>query len=246
MFQVYKSSEGRVVRWLFFLILCVACALGLHKLYYTFPAQGEWQNQVWLNFTLPVLDQVVVVTPKLAICLGSAIVLFFLFVYLCFRNQGFSEFLIRLQDKAWGGYKTKQGLLVRWGMMSASALLFMFGCYRLYFAFSWFGWERAYEPWVTFTIPWVDILVKISPSLVIAIGSGVFFLLLFRYLYFQNERISNFLIDTESEMRKVSWPTPGDVVKSSMAVIFIIFLLGVYLFLVDIVLDGVFSRIFKP
>jgi preprotein translocase SecE subunit len=246
MFQVYKSTEGRVVRWLFFLILCVACGLGLSKLYYNFPTQGEWLNQVWLNFTLPILDETVMLTPRLAICVGSAIVLFGFFIYLCCRNQGFSDFLIGLQNKAWGGYKTKQGLIVRWGMIIASALLFMFGCHRLYFAFLWFGWEKAYEPWATFTIPLVDILVKVSPALAIALGCGLFFVLFFRYLYFQNERISDFLIDTESEMRKVSWPTPGDVVKSSMAVVFIIFILGVYLFLVDITLDGVFSHLFKP
>lgn len=148
-------------------------------------------------------------------------------------------------------YKKNQGLYTRWGMFSSSLVLFLFGAYRLFYSFptidsqalgmSW-GW--AYERWLETIIPLVEINVSVTPRLVIALASGVFFGLICFYLSFKHERISEFLIDTESEMRKVSWPTGRDVVRSSMAVILIVFLLGGFLLVSDVALNWFFGRIF--
>lgn len=148
-------------------------------------------------------------------------------------------------------YKSKQGLYARWTSFVSCALLFLFGVYRLYWSFPtsderWgtFSWAWAHNKWYETVLPLVDITVAVTPRLTITIACGAFCLILFAFLTFRHERISEFLIDTESEMRKVSWPTTKDVVKSSFAVIVMVILLGLFLYVSDIVLSTFFGRIF--
>ncbi|MBI4574748.1 MAG: preprotein translocase subunit SecE [Planctomycetes bacterium] len=49
--------------------------------------------------------------------------------------------------------------------------------------------------------------------------------------------VSDFLIETEGEMKKVSWPTRAEVVGSSVVVIATVMVLGVYMYIVDFGLD---------
>ena len=140
-------------------------------------------------------------------------------------------------------YKKKQGKIIRWCAFLVTSLIFLFGVYRLYyFLFNNFAWAK--ETWKVLPIPVLSVIVRISPSLIIGLVSAIIVLLLFYYLSFRSQRISDFLIDTESEMRKVSWPTFNEVIRSSIAVIVIISLMAVYLYLVDNVLNWVFKRIF--
>ena len=53
------------------------------------------------------------------------------------------------------------------------------------------------------------------------------------------KKLSDLLIDTESEMRKVSWPSRDDLTGSSKVVIFTVFALAVFLLLADVVCNGV-------
>jgi preprotein translocase subunit SecE len=47
-------------------------------------------------------------------------------------------------------------------------------------------------------------------------------------------RFAEFLIAVEGEMAKVSWPSTGEVVRSSVVIIFMIFALTAILFLYDL------------
>lgn len=137
-------------------------------------------------------------------------------------------------------YKKKQGQILRWGTFGIASTLFLYGIYQLYFFLSQWEWATKTR-WFWFSIPLLGGQVVFDPRFLISLVSAIFFVWLFFYLCFQRERISDFLIDTESEMRKVSWPTFGEVVKSSIAVILIVFILGIYLYLVD----GVLSNLLK-
>jgi preprotein translocase subunit SecE len=55
------------------------------------------------------------------------------------------------------------------------------------------------------------------------------------------KRMGAYLRDVRGEMKKVTWPTKDDLVKTTIAVIIISLFFGVYLFGVDFI----FSRIFK-
>ncbi len=141
-------------------------------------------------------------------------------------------------------HKRKQGLVVRWCFFAIAIALTIFAAYRCFVGFPYSGtearpefWEWFYQELYKFTIPLVDITITITPKWLIAVGMAIGLTALVAYLTFVNMRVSEFLIDTESEMRKVSWPSRGEVADSSLVVIIVIIAMGVYLFAADIVLD---------
>ncbi len=70
--------------------------------------------------------------------------------------------------------------------------------------------------------------ISVTPAFLIAgvLGAaGLFFL----YRWIEKPKNADLLIDTESEMRKVTWPTFKDVVNSSLVVIFCVLFLMAYL-----------------
>jgi preprotein translocase subunit SecE len=56
-------------------------------------------------------------------------------------------------------------------------------------------------------------------------------------------RFADFLIAVEAEMNKVSWPSKGELIRSSCVVIFVIFALAAILFLYDFVWSVFFKFI---
>jgi preprotein translocase SecE subunit len=70
--------------------------------------------------------------------------------------------------------------------------------------------------------------VGVTPAFLIATTLGaVSVFLLYRWL--EKPKNADLLIDTESELRKVTWPTFKDVVNSSLVVIFCVLFLMVFL-----------------
>lgn len=53
------------------------------------------------------------------------------------------------------------------------------------------------------------------------------------YMTVNNQRVVDFLIATENEMQKVSWPPKHEVISSSIVVIVTVIILAVYLGVVD-------------
>ena len=151
-------------------------------------------------------------------------------------------------------YKQKQGLITRWGTFAVLAILFLFGAYRFYYNFfyttplekmpQFWQWLHAKYIWKTITIPAVEIDIPLSPRWLISLGLGFILISLSAYFCFWHQRVSDFLIDTESEMRKVSWPTSKEVVGSSIVVIIAIIVLGLYLFLADLGLGEILRWVF--
>lgn len=59
------------------------------------------------------------------------------------------------------------------------------------------------------------------------------------YVAVNNQRAVEFLISTEAEMAKVSWPTRTEVFNNSVVVIICTILIGIYLWVVDLALLSV-------
>lgn len=59
------------------------------------------------------------------------------------------------------------------------------------------------------------------------------------------ERISTFVGDVKSEMKKVTWPSKREVYGTTIVVIVAVFFFGFYLFFVDSILQVVVNRIFR-
>ena len=58
------------------------------------------------------------------------------------------------------------------------------------------------------------------------------------YLSLVNTRVSEFLIETQAELKKVAWPPKAEVKGSTMVVIGTVVILGIFLWVVDFMLAG--------
>ncbi|MDA1193627.1 MAG: preprotein translocase subunit SecE [Planctomycetota bacterium] len=77
------------------------------------------------------------------------------------------------------------------------------------------------------------------------IGFGVFLAGLFLvHLFLNKPSHADLLIDTEQEMRKVSWPSWPEVKSASLVVVVVTFVFGMALFGFDKLLQGLFSFVF--
>lgn len=109
-------------------------------------------------------------------------------------------------------YKKGQGKWVRWCTVAAFAIATIVGAVwlvRTYFSLN------AEWVWAMVVLVWV---------------------LLWGWLTFwmvNSPKMAEFLIMTESEMRKVTWPSRREVVNSTKVIILLTVLLGVLLWLVD-------------
>ncbi len=57
------------------------------------------------------------------------------------------------------------------------------------------------------------------------------------------KRIGAYLRDIRGEMKKVTWPSRDDMIKTTIAVIVISLFFGIYLFGVDFIFSRIFQRI---
>ena len=114
----------------------------------------------------------------------------------------------------------------------ALALLFAWGCLRPD------GLVSHVRGWTSDTNPWIDpfpILGKLDMSM--AISLGVVLAICFTiYRLLNRPRVADMLIDTESELRKVTWPTASDTWKGTMAVVVTVAFMLVYLTGADFVI----------
>jgi preprotein translocase SecE subunit len=121
-------------------------------------------------------------------------------------------------------YKKDQGRMARMAAFWSLAILIFYGCTSLhtYLPRLWSGLGRPF--WKGARIPVLGL--DLTPALLISglvLGGGL--LLLYRWQ--QAPKTADLLIETEAELRKVTWPTVQDAVKSSVVVIVcVVFLMG--------------------
>jgi preprotein translocase SecE subunit len=109
-------------------------------------------------------------------------------------------------------YKPGQGKYVRWGTVGGMAIIV--------FAGAW----------------WLNSSVLAAYDLPIKAGAMVAWIAIFALLTFwivNKPNLAEFMIMTESEMRKVAWPTRRQVYTSTRVVIFLTLVLAGILYLVD-------------
>jgi preprotein translocase subunit SecE len=111
-------------------------------------------------------------------------------------------------------YKKGQGKWVRWGTVAAMGLATAVGVLWL-----------INEPYL------------VNQNDMVKAGAAGAWVLLLAWLTFwmvNSPKMAEFMIMTESEMRKVTWPSRKEVISSTRIVILITLILGVLLFLVDV------------
>jgi preprotein translocase subunit SecE len=126
------------------------------------------------------------------------------------KNAAFSPFLRELVQL--GIYKRNQGRVARQVTFAVLVVGFLLGAWRS----SVFGMSAG------------PVEQYLLPSLLAVAGAW------FAYRLVNMPNFADFLIAVEAEMNKVSWPTRGELLRSSLVVIFCIFFLAAVLFGYDL------------
>ena len=134
-------------------------------------------------------------------------------------------------------YKPDQGRLTRGIAFWLTTALIFYGCQTLYF---FLHWDWATGNMMEKVIPIVNL--PLSPALIISV---MLFLALEYFLVWMINRpkLGGLLIDTETEMKKVSWPSWSDAFNSSIVVLIAVIFFMLFLGLTRIVLIFIFDNI---
>lgn len=126
-------------------------------------------------------------------------------------------------------YKSGQGVYVRWGSAGAAAVVAIAGVAFLAEQLTRFGFGSSGLSQTIQTLIPVAVLVS-------------FAYLIFRFVG-QHHGVVDFMIATEGEMRKVNWSTRKQIIGHTKVVIFTVLILGLILFVVDVLFMVFFSGI---
>jgi preprotein translocase SecE subunit len=128
-----------------------------------------------------------------------------------------------------------------WGLF----LLLGYGCIRPA------GLVQTVRSWILsmggrdLAAPWMEsfpILGRLDLATVISVGVLALGGLLL-YIWLNRPKVADMLIDTEGELRKVTWPTFADTWKGTLAVVFTVAFMLVYLTGADLAIHTVMRMI---
>jgi preprotein translocase subunit SecE len=130
----------------------------------------------------------------------------------------------------WQWYKPNQGRRVRTAAMVGCALVALMAAYEVFDALS------AY--------PMSSYAVYVKQAIQLGVPVVVLVLVLLGAMYVLNRpRLAEFLIETQAEMSKVSWPTRQQVMGSTAAVLVLVFIMAVVLLAMDVGWQWVLGRL---
>lgn len=134
-------------------------------------------------------------------------------------------------------YKKGQGSIARLLALVSSGLLVVWGGYALWVTLQGTGAAKM----LSFEVPHVGL--KINLALIIAVAVVV--LAWVGTVWVLNRpRSVDLLVETESEMRKISWPSKQEAWNSSIVVVVTVLVMMGLLFFYDIMLNLILSFLF--
>ena len=126
-------------------------------------------------------------------------------------------------------YKPGQGYYIRLGTAIGGGVLAMWGAYFLRQEL-----EGMLDPKNPYALP---IQYGVAVGFMLAMG------LLLYWVVGLNRKANDFFVATEGEMKKVNWSSRQEVVRSTKVVIVTVVLMGVFLFVADMLFMEFFSSI---
>jgi preprotein translocase SecE subunit len=140
-------------------------------------------------------------------------------------------------------YKKDQGRLARLVTFWVLGLVIFYGCYSFYFEVLLKYWKGALGTPLIAGMKKVPILgIDLNAAMLITLAMLVVSLWLL-YRWGQKPKVADLLIETESEMRKVTWPSMPEAVNSSIVVIVTVLFLMAFLAGADWFLGQVASQV---
>ncbi|MEO0480770.1 MAG: preprotein translocase subunit SecE [Planctomycetota bacterium] len=135
-------------------------------------------------------------------------------------------------------YKPDQGRYARMASFWALFLLLAYGCLDG-MVVTLRDWFDAGDPWAELPLVGdIDLAKVISIGVLLAGG-----LLISRTL--NRPKTADLLIDTENELKKVTWPTPNETWVGSVAVIVTVLVMLFFLFGSDLLLTNLVGEVLK-
>jgi preprotein translocase SecE subunit len=123
-------------------------------------------------------------------------------------------------------YKRDQGRMARMVAFWSLAILLLYGCATLHTEISARVPKLAAPLTEGLRIPFLGLAITPALLIVVVLAAGGL-TLLFRWQ--QRPRVADLLIETESELRKVTWPSLNEAISSSLVVIVCVLFLMAFL-----------------
>lgn len=153
-------------------------------------------------------------------------------------------------------YKPREGLIIRFVTWALSSLFTLFGCVSLFYyipaeditkipaqrTFWGYTLQKLMGSDALYTIPFFE--VNITVGTIISAALFIIIVILINRLVLNTAKSANFLIDTEFELKKVSWPPKNEYWGSSVAVMISVFVIGSFIFIIDMLLTQIMRLIY--
>ncbi len=123
-------------------------------------------------------------------------------------------------------YKPEEATRSRGGIAVLSGALLLFGVVSLYDYLAMGFWQDDLARGALGDEFPISPRVLLCGVLIVLMAIGI-------YVLCNHKRVVDFLIETEAEMQKVSWPARHEVISSSIVVVACVVILAVYLGAVD-------------
>jgi preprotein translocase SecE subunit len=213
---------------------CVGALLLFLALLFTLGAGNNWFDPSQLGAPVSLV---------LTSLVGVALLVFLGWMY---TKPGFGQWLVRVEEAGWFhavSYKANQGLRVRRGTVIGLLIVGLCGIYtlinhRILTSGHW-AVDLPASKELFGTPLLVPIMFHLEMTLPILLGVG---LLWFSWRVVNWPAFADFLIATEAEMNKVSWTTRKRLVQDTVVVLVTVFLMTLFLFVVDILWIKILSN----
>jgi preprotein translocase SecE subunit len=130
------------------------------------------------------------------------------------------------------------------GRWSRTGALVSIGALTLFGAYAFYMHPSLSSPW--WTDLWKAVLfgksLSVKPILFPSVGI-LTTVMLVAYLLLNRDKWAEFLIETEGELKKVSWPARKEYLGSALVVVLVVAVISVFLHFVDVGLSEVMKRI---
>ena len=153
-------------------------------------------------------------------------------------------------------YKQREGLIIRFVTWAMSSLFALFGCVSLFYAIPAENikyalpqktfWGYTLQQLLGINAPYTIPFFELNITMGTIISSTLFLVIvaLINRFVINARKPADFLIDTEFELKKVSWPPKNEYWGSSVAVIISVIVIGSFIFIIDMLLTQIMKLIY--
>jgi preprotein translocase subunit SecE len=131
-----------------------------------------------------------------------------------------------------GLYKRSQGRIARQLTFAAMAIAMAVGCWRLDITMQTWAWFKSWARGMELTVG------VFAPIVALAVFAPLIWIC---YRIVNIPRFADFLIAVEAEMNKVSWPSRTELIRASLVVLFVVFLMATVLFGYDLLWEWIIN-----